>query len=112
MHRKTSFRAPATAFGQPLTPHYAFDKADVVVALDSDFLGVDSGTVLPAKLWSKKRRLTSEESQISRLYAAESRHSLTGMNADHRLRMRSTDIADFAADLAAGIGRTGPVGRR
>jgi MoCo/4Fe-4S cofactor protein with predicted Tat translocation signal len=107
---ENQLQGTATAFGQPLTPHYAFDKADVVVALDSDFLGVDSGTMLPAKLWSRKRRLTSEESQISRLYVAESRHSLTGMNADHRLRMRSSDIADFAADLAAGMGGQAPSG--
>ena len=40
----------------------------------------------------------------------ESRHSLTGMNADHRLRMRSSDIAGFAADLAAGVGGQAPSG--
>src|SRR6185437_12292422 len=68
---ENQLQGTVAAFGQPLTPHYAFDKAEVVVALDSDFLGVDSGTMLPAKLWSKKRRLSGDESGISRLYVAE-----------------------------------------
>ena len=44
------------AFGQALN-HYHLDQANVTVALDSDFLGVDSGTVLPIKRWSKNRHL-------------------------------------------------------
>jgi molybdopterin-containing oxidoreductase family iron-sulfur binding subunit len=91
------------AFGQPLTPHYAFDKANVVVALDSDFLGVDSGTVRPIKLWTKNRHPEEESQKLNRLYAVESRHSLTGMNADHRLRLRSTEIPGFAAELEAAL---------
>lgn len=99
-----------TAFGQPLTPHYHFDKANVTVALDSDFLGVDSGTVLPIKRWTKNRHIREEEKELNRLYAVESRHSLTGMNADHRLRLRSTEISAFAADLAAAVEGQAPTG--
>jgi MoCo/4Fe-4S cofactor protein with predicted Tat translocation signal len=102
--------ATTIAFGQPLTPHYAFDKANVVLSLDSDFLGGDSGTVRPARLWSKDRHLDSEQTQMRRLYVAESRHSLTGMNADHRLRLRSSDIPAFAADLNAALQGQTPSG--
>jgi len=90
-------------FGKQLTPHYAYDKAAVIVSLENDFLGVDSGTVLPAKKFSANRHLDDESSKLNRLYAVESRHSLTGMNADHRLRLRSTDIPAFAADLMATV---------
>ena len=35
----------ALAFGQPLHTHYNFEKADVVLSLDSDFLGLDSTNI-------------------------------------------------------------------
>jgi MoCo/4Fe-4S cofactor protein with predicted Tat translocation signal len=95
--------ATSIAFGQPLTPHYRFDKAQVILALENDFLGIDTGTVLPVKQWTKNRHLTDESSQLNRLYSVESRLSLTGMNADHRLRLRSTEIPGFTADLAAAL---------
>jgi molybdopterin-containing oxidoreductase family iron-sulfur binding subunit len=98
------------AFGQPLTPHYAFDKANVVVTLDSDFLGVDSGTVRPVKLWTENRHPHEGSQELNRLYAIESRHSLTGMNADHRLRLRSTEIPGFAAELEAALAGGGASG--
>lgn len=44
------------AFGQPVHAHYAFDRADVVLALDSDFLGSDIGSTAHVKAFAKKRR--------------------------------------------------------
>lgn len=90
----------ALAFGQPLEAHYEYDKADVVLALDADFLGLDSQTVLPVKKFSAKRRVSDHNSEINRLYAAESNYTLTGAMADHRLRLRSSDIGALALALA------------
>ncbi len=98
------------AFGQPLTPHYAFDKANVTLALDDDFLSANSGSVRPSKLWTKRRHPGEKSSDMTRLYAVESRHSLTGMNADHRLRLRSVEIPAFASDLAAALNGQTPAG--
>jgi MoCo/4Fe-4S cofactor protein with predicted Tat translocation signal len=94
------------AFGQALDVHPQFDKAKVVLALDCDFLGLDSTVPLPTKQFSKRRRVESEEdlARINRLYAVESQFSLTGANADHRLRMRSGDVRQFALDLASALG--------
>ena len=49
------------AFGQPAHAHYAFDKADVILSLDSDFLGCDTGSTLNVKNFSKKRRASGTD---------------------------------------------------
>jgi MoCo/4Fe-4S cofactor protein with predicted Tat translocation signal len=94
------------AFGQPLTAHPQYDKAKVVLALDYDFLGLDSISPLPTKLFSKRRRVATEEDleKINRLYAVESQFSITGANADHRLRMKAAEVKQFALDLAGSLG--------
>jgi molybdopterin-containing oxidoreductase family iron-sulfur binding subunit len=94
------------AFGQELNVHPQFDKAKVILALDSDFLGLDSATPLATKQYSKRRRveLESDLEKVNRLYAVESQFSITGANADHRLRMRAAEVKQFAIDLASSLG--------
>jgi molybdopterin-containing oxidoreductase family iron-sulfur binding subunit len=94
------------AFGQDVTPNTSFDKAKVIVALDSDFLGMDWQTPIPTRQFSSRRRVQTEEDleKICRLYSIESQFSLTGANADHRLRLRASEIKQFAVDLAAALG--------
>jgi MoCo/4Fe-4S cofactor protein with predicted Tat translocation signal len=100
------------AFGQALNVLPQFDKAKVILSLDGDFLGVDSPTPLPTKLFSKRRRAESEEDleKISRLYVVESQFSLTGANAEHRLRMRGAEVKQFALDVLNAIGGTAAAG--
>ncbi|MCC7153758.1 MAG: TAT-variant-translocated molybdopterin oxidoreductase [Bryobacterales bacterium] len=88
------------AFGQPLQAHYQFDKADVIFALDCDFLGLDSLTILPIKQFAAKRRVDGQDSSMNRLYAAESNYTLTGAQADHRVRVRASDAGMLALMLA------------
>ena len=94
------------AFGQQLYPHAAYDKAKVVVALDHDFLNLDAPAPFFTTAFSKRRKVASEEDldKMNRLYAVESQFSLTGANADHRLRMKGSDVRQFAADLASALG--------
>ncbi|MGA3205831.1 MAG: hypothetical protein ABSF12_25335, partial [Bryobacteraceae bacterium] len=94
------------AVGQPVELLPRFDKAKVVMALDCDFLGLDSPTVVPTKQFSKGRKFSSEEDfeKANRLYAVECQFSLTGANADHRLRLRSGEVKQFAMDLASALG--------
>jgi MoCo/4Fe-4S cofactor protein with predicted Tat translocation signal len=94
------------AFGQPLYPHPQYDKAKVVVALDHDFLGLDVPSPFFTWAFSKRRKVASEEDldKMNRLYAVESQFSLTGANADHRLRMKGSDVRQFAVDLATALG--------
>ncbi|HEY4363945.1 MAG TPA: TAT-variant-translocated molybdopterin oxidoreductase [Bryobacteraceae bacterium] len=94
------------AFNEAVSPQTDFSKAKVIVALDSDFLGQDWQTPLPTKQFSSRRHMDSEEDfdKINRLYSVESQFSITGANADHRLRLRGSEIKQFAADLAAALG--------
>jgi len=93
------------AFGQAVNVHPQFDKAKVILSLDYDFLGADYPTPLATKLFSKNRHVDSEEDleKITRLYVVESQFSLTGANAEHRLRMQGGEVQKFAMDLVAAL---------
>lgn len=95
------------AFGQPLEAEYQYDKADVVFALDCDFLGLDSLTTLPTKQFSARRKVEDPKAEINRLYVAESNFSITGAMADHRLRLKSSDAGAFALALAKELNVSG-----
>ena len=88
------------AFGKPLSAVYDLGAADVVVALDSDFLMTDGAVVKNTRAFASRRNPDRKDKPMNRLYAIESVFSITGSNADHRLRMQSRKIAAFAYALA------------
>ena len=90
------------AFGSPLTPSYSFDKADVVVSLDADFLWTVPYGHRPAREFAA-RRVPKGPLPMNRLYVAETNLSITGMMADHRLRVRSSEIGSVALGLLHAI---------
>ena len=87
---------------------YDFAAAKTVVSLDADFLG--AGT--PASLkWTRDfaasrvcDRSGETWAEPARLYAIEGIVSLTGANADHRIAVRSSDVAKIAAWIASQVG--------
>ncbi len=87
------------ATGTKADPHYAFDKADIVLSLDFDFLGVDATSVEPTKRFTQKRKVVNPTDVMSRLYAVEGHYSLTGGMADHRLRLKPSEVAGFASEV-------------
>jgi molybdopterin-containing oxidoreductase family iron-sulfur binding subunit len=86
---------------------YRFDRADVVVALDADFLGSGPGSMRYGKDFSSRRRMDTPQFELNRLYAAEPVPTVTGANADHRLAVKARDIHALASALAAGVGVAG-----
>jgi MoCo/4Fe-4S cofactor protein with predicted Tat translocation signal len=104
--RDNELAGAALAFGQPYYTHPKFDKAKVIVSLDFDFLGMDSPSPFMTTLFTRGRRVESEEDldKMNRLYMVESQFSITGANADHRLRMKPSDVRQFAIELAAALG--------
>ena len=102
--------AARQAAGRPGETVYHFDKADVILSLDADFLACGPGSVRYARDFADRRRVSEERKTMNRLYAVESTPSLTGAKADHRLPMRASDVEGFARQIAAADRRRGSAG--
>jgi len=101
-----SEQAAAVTFGDGVAAVPVIDKADVILSLDCDFLGVESD-VNTIREFSARRKVNGPDSKMNRLYVAENRYTITGGIADHRLRVPASQIGAFALALAAEIGVTG-----
>jgi len=100
-------RGIETATGTVRLPVYRFDRARVVLALDSDFLLTESEAVRHAADFAASRRVRATGDEMSRLYAVEGVLSLTGANADHRLSLKTSRIGTFVAALAGRLAAKG-----
>src|SRR5260221_4050732 len=98
--RDNIFEGAQLAFGNVVEPHYRFDKADVIVSLDSNFLQDIAGGIRYTHDFTEKRHVRSNQTKMNRLYAVESTPTITGAMADHRLAQRPGQIANFAFALA------------
>ncbi len=95
--------AAQAAFGAAVRPVYNFARAKRVVSIDADFLHQEAGSLTYARGFSSGRRVTKKSDPMNRLYVAESALTLTGMMADHRLRLASSHMLAFAAQLTAAL---------
>jgi len=93
-----------TAFGKPANTIHRFDRASVVLALDADFMFCGPAAVRNAKDFSRFRRVESPQSEMNRLYAADSAPNVSSSVADHRLRLRPSQFPALARALAAALG--------
>lgn len=99
--------ATAAAFGDGVVQVYHFDKADKVLSLDCDFMGVDRLGNNSTAEFMKARRAPKPGYPMNRLYSVEGRYSVTGGMADHRLRLAPSQILSAAAKLAELLGVAG-----
>jgi len=97
-------RAATQAFGKPVKPVFRYDEATTILALDCDFIGGEEDAHNNIRRFAKGRKLEKPEDSMSRLYAVESLFTLTGVNADHRLRVPASAVAQVAAAIAAELG--------
>ena len=106
-HQYDAVSRPGAAALGGVHPIYHFDRADVIVALDADFLGCGPGSVRYARDFADRRRITHDRLEMNRLYAVESTPTITGAKADHRLPLAASDIEGFARQLAGAVGAAG-----
>ena len=100
--------AATLAFGKPVKPSYRLEQAKRIVALDCDFLGAEEDLQRLIRDFARGRKIESPdkakaEDLINRLYVVESLMTLTGINADHRLRVPPSAVLPVAAALAAAV---------
>ena len=98
------------AFGQPVNTVYRFDRARVIVSLDSDFLLRSHANVRYGREFIEGRRVRLNRTQMNRLYVVESTPTITGAMADHRLPVRPSEVEAIARALAAALGAGGNAG--
>jgi Fe-S-cluster-containing dehydrogenase component/anaerobic selenocysteine-containing dehydrogenase len=95
--------AHAQTHGARLMPQYHFDQADVIVSLDADFLSTWVSPLQYTRGYSSKRRMNDASPTKSYHVQIESRMSLTGSNADRRLRVAPGELGHVATHLASKI---------
>jgi MoCo/4Fe-4S cofactor protein with predicted Tat translocation signal len=95
--------AAQDAFGAGARLIPKLDRADVILALDSDFLDCGQGDLESVRAFTSRRRVNSSKDSMNRLYVVENRFTLTGAMADHRLRCPASQIAAFTHVLAQKI---------
>jgi len=96
-------------FGQKVIPNYRFDKADLIVSFDADFLGTWISPIEYAHQYSKKRKINAKNPKMSRHIQVESHMSMTGSNADNRILVKPSEQGAAIAYLASKIiGGNGP----
>ena len=86
-------------FGKYADVQYRFERADIILSLDADFLSSMPGHVRYGRQFTSRRRSDAGK-RMNRLYVLESTPSITGAMADHRRAVRSSDLAVTASRIA------------
>ncbi len=92
-------RAHERTHGARVLPRYAFDKAEVIVGFDADFLGTWVSPVSFAAGWSAGRN--ADAPRFSYHVQFEGRMSVTGAKADRRIRIAPGELGLAMTHLAS-----------
>ncbi len=90
--------AARLSYGKAVTPRYRLDNANLVVTIEADLLGTYISPVEYMKQWSTRRQPGKDQ---LRLVAIESMMTLTGMNADDRIRIKPSQQLTVVRMLTA-----------
>ncbi|GIV14749.1 MAG: molybdopterin oxidoreductase [Armatimonadota bacterium] len=104
LHHDNALEGAKIAFGAPVNTVYRFERAEVILSLDSDFLFGGPAGVRYAHDYATRRQVRHNTTQMNRLYVVESTPTVTGAAADHRLPLRPSQIRTFALALAKAVG--------
>jgi len=85
-------------YGTKIYPLIKWDKAKIILSLESDFLGTEANRVEISRQFTENRDAFNGN-EFNRLYSVEGNTSLTGMNADYRMILRTDAIEEFVLCL-------------
>jgi molybdopterin-containing oxidoreductase family iron-sulfur binding subunit len=103
LERRQVYEGARRAFARPLEAQYDFQRADVVLSLDADFMASLPNSVRWSRDFAGRRRLSGPADEMSRLYVVETSFSPTGSIADHRLPIRASMVPQLAAGVLAAL---------
>ncbi|UOF02318.1 TAT-variant-translocated molybdopterin oxidoreductase [Bdellovibrio reynosensis] len=84
------------SYGEAVVPNYRFDKAKMIVSVDADFLGTWIAPTTYTAQFTEGRR---DIKNMSRLVSFDSHYSLTGANADIRMKIKPSQQLDVVMGL-------------
>ncbi len=84
-------KANELSFQKAVLPSYHFENADVIVGFGCDFLANWISPVEYSGQYAKNRKINKDKKTMSRHIQIESTLSLTGSNADDRIRIRPSE---------------------
>jgi len=103
--------ASQKAAGAQLLPRLQLDKARVILTLDAELFAGEGDVPRQIRAFAAGRRPGSHgeanPGSMNRLWAAESRMTLTGGKSDHRLALRSSALATLGFALARRLNELG-----
>lgn len=91
--------ANKNVFGKSVVSSYNFNKAKTIVGIACDFLGTWLSPVEFANQYSKTRKVSKENPEMSKHYHFEANLSLTGANADYRYMVKPSEYGKVVAAL-------------
>ncbi len=97
--------AQEEAYGVRAVPRYHFERAEVVISFDADFLGTWISPVEFTSTYLERRKLSSDAPTMSYHAQIESRLSITGSNAAERWTLRPSEVSSGLAQLAAAVAK-------
>lgn len=85
-------------------------KSSVILSVDADFLGTDKLALHHTGRFAARRTPSAANATMSDLTVAEAQYSLTGMNADHRVRLHPSQLEAFLGAVEREIVGGGAIG--
>lgn len=95
--------ANVAVFGKGVDLAPKFERADVILAVGSDFLNVAETGIGYSTGFYARRNPDQNGSGMNRLYVVESHYTITGGMADHRLRCKASHLGEFLRRLGSAI---------
>ncbi len=93
----------------PFLPRFRFDKADLIVGVNADFLGTWISPVEFTKQYAQGRKFDETKKKLSRHLQFETNLTVTGANADLRVPMKPSQegavILKIYNEVAAALGK-------
>ncbi len=110
--RRNARAAAMEVYGRDVDPVYSFQRASVILSLDSNFLTDLPGSMAYANDFIAGRRIRDNTAlEMNRLYVAEPAVTVTGAKADHRLPVKGSEVEQLARDIALAVAGTPATGK-